>query len=62
MDKEKGYMIEDTDEIFDTPDKLRMHIELLKKERDNLMSEVACLHRILLYIVRNTDACIGGAL
>lgn len=62
MDKEKGYMVEDADEIFDTPDKLRMHIELLKKERDNLMSEVACMHRILLYIVRNTDACSGGTL
>ena len=62
MDKEKSYIVEDADEIFDTPDKLRKHIELLKKERDNLMSEVACLHRILLYIVRNTDACSGGTL
>ena len=60
MDNENNYTIEDADEIFNTPEKLREHIDRLKTERDRLVREVSHLHRTLLYIVRNTDALNGG--
>lgn len=54
--------MEDAGYIFDSPDKMYEHIERLKSERKKLASEVACLHRVLLFIVRNKDINSGGAL
>jgi len=60
MDNEKNCTYEDADEIFNTPEKLHEHIDQLKAERDRLVREVSHLHRVLLYIVGNTDALNGG--
>lgn len=60
MDTEKSYIQKITNESYNTPDKMRRHIDILKTERNNLMSEVAHLHRILLFIVRNNVNENGG--
>ena len=56
MNSDKDLTFEITNKDFDTPEKLLNYIETLKKERNRLKSEVAFLHRTLLYIVRNDSS------